>query len=238
MTISPGSGWMRNDPSRIIENNKHFKYINSIMTTKEDMIMRQLQGRDISDPDVIDAMRNIDRENFIPENMQQHAYDDGPLPIGRGQTISQPYIVAYMAQLLDLEKSHIVLEVGTGCGYNAAVLSKIVSHVYSIEIIEWLADFAQKNLKKASVSNVTARFGDGYKGWPENAPFDRMMLTAAAPKIPEPLKEQLKIGGKILAPVNNAFQKLMLLEKKSQHEFEEEKLIPVRFVPMTGEIKK
>lgn len=101
------------------------------MTTKEDMIMRQLQGRDISDPDVIDAMRNIDRENFIPENMQQHAYDDGPLPIGRGQTISQPYIVAYMAQLLDLEKSHIVLEVGTGCGYNAAVLSKIVSHVYA-----------------------------------------------------------------------------------------------------------
>lgn len=208
------------------------------MATKEDMIMRQLQGRDISDPDVIDAMRNVDRENFIPENMRQYAYDDGPLPIGRGQTISQPYIVAYMAQLLDLEKNHVLLEVGTGCGYNAAVLSKIVSHVYSIEIIEWLADFAQENLKKVSVNNVTARFGDGYEGWPEKAPFDRIMLTAAAPKIPEPLKEQLTIGGKILAPVSNAFQKLMLLEKKSQDEFEEEKLIPVRFVPMTGEIKK
>jgi protein-L-isoaspartate(D-aspartate) O-methyltransferase len=208
------------------------------MATKEDMIVRQLQGRDISDPDVIDAMRNVDREDFIPEDMRRHAYDDGALPIGRGQTISQPYIVAYMAQLLDLEKNHIVLEVGTGCGYNAAVLANIVSHVYSIEIIEWLADFAQENLRKANVNNVTARFGDGYEGWPEEAPFDRIMLTAATPKIPEPLKDQLKIGGKILAPVSNGFQTLMLLEKKSKDEFEEEKLIPVRFVPMTGEIQK
>lgn len=202
------------------------------------MINRQLHGRDISDPAVIQAMKEINREKFVPQDLKPHAYDDGALPIGRGQTISQPYIVAYMAQLVDLEQSNVVLEVGTGCGYNAAVLSRIVSHVYSIEIIQWLADLAKENLKNAGIENVSSRFGDGYKGWPEKAPFDRIMLTAATPKIPEPLKEQLKVGGKILAPISNAFQKLVLLEKNSNDTFVEEKLIPVRFVPMTGEIQK
>lgn len=208
------------------------------MATKDDMITRQLTGRDIYDPVVLLAMKEIDREKFVPEDMKPHAYDDGALPIGKGQTISQPYIVAYMAQLLDLEESHIVLEVGTGCGYNAAVLSRIVSHVYSIEIIEWLAELARENLQEAKIKNVTSRFGDGYAGWPEKAPFDRIMLTAATPEVPEPLKNQLRVGGKILAPVSNAFQKLVLLEKSDSETFEEEKLIPVRFVPMTGEIRK
>lgn len=207
-------------------------------TTKQEMIERQLKGRDITDPNVLMAMREVDRTLFVPLNLEEEAYKDGPLPIGEGQTISQPYIVAYMAQLLNLKKEDTILEVGSGCGYNAAVISKLVSHVYSVEIIEWLADQAKWHLLKAGIENVTVKQGDGYQGWSEHAPYDAIILTAAPPEIPGPLRKQLKVGGKMLAPVGENNQKLVLIEKINENEFSEETLIPVRFVPMTGQAQK
>src|SRR5690606_17506245 len=150
--------------------------------TKDEMIEFQLKRRDIVDPEVIKAMEEVDRTQFVPEELADRAYEDGPLPIGMEQTISQPYIVAYMAQALDLGEEHVVLEVGTGCGYNAAVLSKLAAHVYSVEIVEELTEMARKNLRAAGVENVSMQVGDGYDGWPENAPFDAIVLTAAAAK--------------------------------------------------------
>lgn len=208
------------------------------MNAKELMIEKQLKGRDIHDENVLNAMREIDRELFIPPYMHSRAYDDNALPIGHNQTISQPYIVAYMAQSLGLHPDDRLLEVGTGCGYNAAVLSRLVNHVYSIEIIEWLAQLSGENLKRAGISNVSTCNGDGYRGWAEHAPFDKIMVTAAAPHIPEPLKKQLNTGGKILVPVGTSFQNLVLLIKINEDVFEEQRLIPVRFVPMTGKARK
>jgi len=205
------------------------------MTRQETMIEFHLKGRDITDPEVIRAMREVDRTIFVPDELKKMAYADSALPIGSGQTISQPYIVAYMAQVLDLKPDEVVLEIGTGCGYNAAILSRIVSHVYSVEIIEELVKSARKNLEKAGIKNVSVRFGDGYQGWQEKAPFDRIVLTAATSRIPEPLKKQLKTGGKLLAPVSDTLQKLIILEKKGENDFKEHDLIYVRFVPMTGE---
>lgn len=199
------------------------------------MIKQHLKGRDITDERVLRAMEEVDRALFVPDGLKYAAYEDTPLPIGKEQTISQPYIVAYMAQILDPQPEDTILEVGTGCGYNAAILSRLASQVYSLEIIEWLAELAKKNLDEAGIENVSTKFGDGYRGWPEKAPFDKIMLTAATSRIPEPLKDQLVIGGKILAPVSNTFQKLILLEKNGEKSFDEEELIYVRFVPMTGE---
>ena len=208
------------------------------MITKEEMIENQLKRRGVTDPRVIQAIWEVDRSLFVPEEMKQHAYEDRPLPIGKNQTISQPYIVAYMAQELALGPEDVVMEVGTGCGYNAAVLSRIVKHVYSVEIIEWLARLAKENLQKAGIQNVSIRFGDGYEGWPEKAPFDATVLTAAPPAIPEPLKRQLKVGGRLLAPVGTATQKLILLERTDENSFEGRMLLMVSFVPMTGEAQR
>ena len=207
-------------------------------STKEEMIENQLKGRGIKDPRVLDAMWKTDRSLFIPDEVKQHTYDDGPLPIGGGQTISQPYVVAYMAQVLDISPEDTILEIGTGCGYNAAVLSELAAHVYSIEIIDWLAETAEKNLKKAGIENVRVKHGDGYQGWPENAPFDSIMLTAAPPYLPEPLKQQLKVGGRLLAPVGISNQRLILIERLGENNFREENLILVSFVPMKGEAQK
>ncbi|MHA6280017.1 protein-L-isoaspartate(D-aspartate) O-methyltransferase [Salinimicrobium sp. CAU 1759] len=204
------------------------------MATKQDMIERQLKGRGISDPRVLEAMQEVDRSLFVPEDEQDKAYEDKPLPIGKNQTISQPYIVAYMAEQLQLEKDEKVLEVGTGCGYNAAVISRLVSHVYSLEIIEWLAKLAKENLEKTDYKNITTKHGDGYSGWEEYAPFDAILLTAAPSSIPKPLTDQLKIGGRILAPVGRMNQQLIMMYKKAEDEFEKKTLLPVRFVPMTG----
>lgn len=204
------------------------------MVTPEEMIEKQLKARNISDVRVMRAMKEVDRALFVPDDLQHKAYEDRPLPIGRDQTISQPYIVAYMAEHLQLKKDDRVLEVGTGCGYNAAVLSRLARHVYSIEIIAWLADLAKENLEKTGFENITTRYGDGYVGWPEEAPFDAIILTAAPPTIPKPLKQQLKVGGRILAPVGRINQQLILLRKTGAETFEEERLLPVRFVPMTG----
>lgn len=205
---------------------------------KEEMIENQLKRRGVNDPDVLQAMREVDRELFIPPELRNKAYFDGPLPIGKGQTISQPYIVAYMAQELNLNPHDIVLEIGTGCGYNAAVLSKLVKHVYSIEVIEWLAGYAKENLAAAGIENISTRWGDGYAGWPEKAPFDAIALTAAPPAIPAPLKQQLKIGGRLLAPVGVTQQSLILLEKTGKDSFKEKERLWVNFVPMTGEAQK
>lgn len=203
-------------------------------TTKEDMIEFQLKRRGIKDLRVLQAMQEVDRKDFVPEDLKPHAYEDSPLPIGEGQTISQPYIVAYMAQELKLRPEDIVLEIGTGCGYNAAVLSRIAKHVYSVEIVEWLANLAKENLEKTGFENIDTRYGDGYKGWPEEAPFDAIVLTAAPPEVPEPLKNQLKLGGKLLAPVGTRTQRLMLIERDDQDIFTDRTLLPVSFVPMTG----
>lgn len=208
------------------------------MDTKEDMIEEQLKGRGISDERVLKAMETIDRELFVPDEYKEDAYRDGPLPIGRGQTISQPYIVAYMAQVLNPDPDDKILEVGSGCGYNAAVLSQLVAEVYSVEIVEWLAKFARKNLKSAGIKNAMVRHGDGIEGWKEKGPFNHIMLTAAAPYISDALKKQLKVGGKILGPVINSSEKLMVLEKMSEDEFEKHDLIHVRFVPMTGKAQE
>lgn len=206
--------------------------------TKEEMIEKQLKKRGITDPRVLQAMWEVDRKLFIPDDMQNQAYEDRPLPIGKDQTISQPYIVAYMAQELAIGPEDVVLEVGTGCGYNAAVLSRIAKHVYSIEIIEWLALLAEANLQQTGIKNIDTRHGDGYKGWPEKAPFDAIVLTAAPPEIPNPLKEQLKLRGRLLAPVGRVSQKLVMVERISDLDFQQRTLLPVSFVPMTGEAQK
>lgn len=198
------------------------------------MIKTQLISRGIHSENVLNAMREVDRHLFVPEAMRQYAYEDGPIPIGFQQTISQPYIVAFMTQALQLEPDHKVLEIGTGSGYQAAILSRIVNEVYTIEIVPELFEKTTALFKKLGYDNIHARLGDGYSGWPEKAPFDRIILTAAPEKIPEPLLEQLALGGKLIAPVGGASQKLILLEKKERDHFEETFLLPVRFVPMTG----
>lgn len=205
------------------------------MSKKEKMIQQHLKGRDITNERVLKAMTEVDREVFIPEGLKSRAYEDCPLPIGHEQTISQPYIVAYMAQVLDLQPHEKVLEIGTGSGYNAAILAKLSKHVYSIEVIDWLSDLAKFNLEKAGVKNVTVKQGDGYYGWPKFAPFDKIMLTAATPWIPDQLKEQLKIGGKLMVPLSNSYQKLIITEKTGANSFIEHDLIYVNFVPLTGE---
>ncbi|MBJ01211.1 MAG: protein-L-isoaspartate O-methyltransferase [Halobacteriovoraceae bacterium] len=206
--------------------------------TKEQMIKQHIIKRGIKDEDVINALREVDRSDFLPKELKKHAYEDGPLPIGKGQTISQPYIVAFMAQALNLDKDSKVLEVGTGCGYNAAVLSKLAKSIYTIEIIDWLAEKAQKTIDTLDYKNIFIKYGDGYKGWPDKAPFDAIIITAAPPSIPEPLKEQLKVGGKLLAPVGTIRQELIMLEKVEERKYRQRGLMPVRFVPMTGQAQK
>ncbi|WP_029034787.1 protein-L-isoaspartate(D-aspartate) O-methyltransferase [Salinimicrobium terrae] len=208
------------------------------MATKEEMIEQQLKERGISDPKVLQAMEEVDRSLFVPEDQQEKVYEDRPLPIGKNQTISQPYIVAYMAEQLQLDKNEKVLEVGTGCGYNAAVISRLAKEIHSVEIIEWLAELAKQNLAKTDYDNITAKHGDGYSGWKEVAPFDAIILTAAPPSIPQPLKDQLKIGGRLLAPVGRLNQKLVMVYKTGEDSYEEQTLLPVRFVPMTGRADK
>lgn len=206
----------------------------SDVNKKEDIIQEQLIARGIKNPQVLKAMREVDRADFVPVDFLAQAYDDRPLPIGYQQTISQPYIVAYMAEQLQLSAQDRVLEFGTGCGYNAAVISKIVEAVYSIEIIDELADLAELNLSHGNYPNLHIRVGDGYKGWPDEAPFDAIILTAAPAVIPEPLKKQLTINGRSLAPVGIDTQDLILITRTSTDTFEEQHLLAVNFVPMAG----
>jgi len=198
------------------------------------MVSDQIEARDVRNPTVLRAMRATPRHLFVPESMRSMAYLDQPLPIGSGQTISQPYIVALMTELLQPEKSHKVLEIGTGSGYQAAVLSPLVKQVYSIEIVPELARVSAALLKKLGYNNVIVRQGDGYAGWPEEAPFDRIILTAAPEKVPQALMDQLKPGGKLVAPVGKTSftQELVLMEKGRDGRIRERSVLPVRFVPM------
>lgn len=200
------------------------------------MVERQISRRGVVNKRVLDAMRKVERHKFVPEQLQQYAYHDEPLPIGLGQTISQPYIVAYMTEALDLKETDRVLEIGTGSGYQAAVLAEMVREVYTIEIVQSLAEKAKEVLTKEEYTNIHFRIGDGYQGWPEEAFFDGIIVTAAPPKIPEPLITQLREGGRMIVPVGTSFQQLILITKK-KGKLEKRSLLPVRFVPMTGEIQ-
>ncbi len=201
------------------------------------MVEYQIKARGIQDARVLEVLRKIPRHLFVPENLKDQAYNDEPLPIGSGQTISQPYIVAYMTEQLQLEGTERVLEIGTGSGYQAAVLAELVQRVYSIEIIPELSYQAQKVLDILGYTNIEFKIGNGYFGWPDAAPFDAIIVTAAPEKIPQTLIDQLKIGGRMIIPVGDFFQNLYLVEKKEDGIKKENKL-PVRFVPLQNEPKK
>lgn len=203
------------------------------------LVEQGLKQRGVTDKKVLEAMRHVPRHLFVPESHQRNAYINHPLPIGLGQTISQPFIVGYMTQMLDLQAGEKVLEIGTGSGYQAAVLSELTPHVYTIEIIEELGKQARKRFKKLGYNTIKTRIGDGYKGWPEYAPFDAIILTAAADRIPQPLLEQLKPGGILVMPEGDPTgpQTLIRVTKNEQGEISRERKLPVRFVPMTGEVQ-
>jgi protein-L-isoaspartate(D-aspartate) O-methyltransferase len=207
---------------------------------RERMVERQIQARDIRDPNVLKAMRTVPRHAFVRFLDQRYAYADSPLPIGFNQTISQPYIVAFMTEALQLKPNSKVLEIGTGSGYQAAVCAEIADKVYTIEIVEGLAKRAKKDLKELGYSNVITRFGDGFFGWEEEAPFDAIIGTAAAGRIPEPLIEQIKPGGRMILPYGSpqGFQYLVVVTKDKEGKISKENVMPVRFVPMTGEVMK
>lgn len=202
------------------------------------MVENQLRARDITDSRVLEVMGRIPRHLFVPEDERARAYGDYPLPIGEGQTISQPYIVALMTQLVRPAKGKRALDIGTGSGYQAAVLSEMVDHVFSIEILCVLADSARARLKALGYANVEVRCGDGYRGWPERAPFDVIIVAAAADRVPEPLVNQLAPGGRMVIPVGGGEQELVVLEKAMDGKVRRWNMLPVRFVPMTGEAKK
>ncbi len=195
------------------------------------MVLHQLIPRGISDKSVLEVMENTPRHLFVPKNLINYAYDDGPLPIGEGQTISQPYIVALMTQLLMLKGDEKVLEIGTGSGYQAAVLAQLVDTCYSIELVKKLADDASDRLRRLGFKNVIAKCDDGYLGWPEHAPFDCIIITAAPEEIPQTLVDQLKVGGRMVLPVGRFYQELVLVTKSAKG-IRRESIIPVRFVPM------
>lgn len=200
------------------------------------MVEEQLRARDISSPRVLDAMLSVPRHLFVPEPQRAAAYGDYPLPIGHDQTISQPYIVAFMTQALEIAPEHRVLEIGTGSGYQAAVLSLLAKEVYTIEIVAPLADRARATLSNLGYRNVRVRTGNGYLGWPEHAPYDRIMVTAAPDAVPPALVQQLKVGGLMAIPVGTTSQELRILRRTATGT-ETLRTLPVRFVPMTGKPK-
>jgi protein-L-isoaspartate(D-aspartate) O-methyltransferase len=197
------------------------------------MIVDQLEGRDVHDARVLAAMAAVPRHAFVPPELFPHAYDDMPLPIGRGQTISQPYVVAAMTQLAQLGPAARVLEIGTGCGYQTAVLAELAAEVYSIEIVPELAARAAAMLEQLGYGNVRLRQGDGYAGWPEAAPFDAILVTAAPPSIPPVLERQLAVGGRMVIPVGIEYQELEVVVRTGDASWTERTIFPVRFVPMT-----
>jgi len=205
-------------------------------TPRERMLRDHLLGRGINDPAVLAAMRDVPREEFVGEGMLTLAYEDGPLPIDEGQTISQPFIVAYMTEALELTGNERVLEIGTGSGYAAAILSRIVTTVYTVERLEGLAQSARQRLKRLGYDNILVHVGDGTLGWPEHAPYDAIIVTAGAPRVPKPLLEQLVIGGRLVIPVGTStyLQDLIRFRRTSEHDYHSEELCGVRFVPLIG----
>jgi protein-L-isoaspartate(D-aspartate) O-methyltransferase len=199
-----------------------------------EMVERQIAGRGVKDPRVLEAMRTIPRHLFVPEAEMPHAYEDRPLPIGSGQTISQPYIVAFMTEQLHLTGNETVLEIGTGSGYQTAVLARVAKKVYTIEIRKELADEAAERLKRLGITNAEVKTGDGYMGWPEHAPFDGILVTAAPERIPPPLLEQLASPGRMVIPVGAFYQELKVIKREGAG-YTEKSVLPVRFVPFVRE---
>jgi protein-L-isoaspartate(D-aspartate) O-methyltransferase len=212
-------------------------YSADLIRLREKMIREQLEGRDVKDPRVLASMAKVPRHEFVPRDLIESAYDDCALPLRMGQTISQPYIVGYMTQALELKGTERVLEIGTGSGYQAAVLAEIVQEVYTIEILPELAEQAALTLAGLDYRNIHFRIGDGYAGWPEHAPYDRIIVTAAPEKVPQPLIDQLKIGGRMIIPIGRMDQELAILDKDSAG-ITRRSTIPVRFVPMTGKVQE
>lgn len=205
-------------------------------TSREEMVSDHLLNRGIRDAKVIKAMREVPREAFVDEGMAAFAYDDRPLPIAEGQTISQPYIVAYMIEALELASVDRVLEIGTGSGYAAAVLSRIVDTVYTVERLTGLAESARRRFQMLEYTNIVIYQGDGTLGWPEHAPYDAIVVTAGAPEVPKPLLDQLAIGGRLVIPVGSSsyLQELVRVRRVGEHDFSTEALCGVRFVPLIG----
>jgi protein-L-isoaspartate(D-aspartate) O-methyltransferase len=207
---------------------------------REKLVKNHIIGEGIVDPAVIQSMRTVPREEFVPKNLKRNAYINAPLPIGYGQTISQPYIVALMTELLSVDEDDKVLEIGTGSGYQAAVLAHIVKEVYTIEIIKPLSRRSQETFQRLKYTNITGKFGDGYYGWKEFAPFDAIIVTAAVDHIPPPLLRQLKTGGRMCLPVGEPYftQILKVVEKMDGGKIRVYDILPVRFVPFTRELKE
>jgi protein-L-isoaspartate(D-aspartate) O-methyltransferase len=196
------------------------------------MVRDQIAARGVREPRVLDAMRRVPRHLFVPEALRAAAYEDSPLPIGHGQTISQPFIVAWMTEALQVTPQSRVLEIGTGSGYQAAVLSLVVADVYTIEIVAPLAESARHTLESLGYTNVHAMVGDGYAGWPEHAPFDAVIVTAAPDQVPQPLIDQLRVGGRLVVPVGGgAAQQMTVITRRADGVTREERM-PVRFVPL------
>jgi protein-L-isoaspartate(D-aspartate) O-methyltransferase len=208
--------------------------VNDFSTDRTRMVDQQIAARGIRNRAVLDAMKTVPRHEFVPEPYRSSAYEDSPLPIGLEQTISQPYIVALMTELVDPKPEHRILEIGTGSGYQAAVISQLVKEVYTIEIIPQLAESARQRLQRLGFENVTVREGDGYQGWPEKMPFDGILVTAGATEIPKPLVDQLKPGARMVIPVGSTLnsQVLRIVEKQADGSTRIEEVIPVRFVPL------
>lgn len=228
-----------NDKKVLRPTHKHPAFTERVIERAR-MVDWQIEARTIKDPNVLSAMRTVPRHVFVRSTEQRYAYTDNPLPIGYQQTISQPYIVAFMTEALKLDPNSVVFEVGTGSGYQAAVCAEICREVYTIEIVEELAETAKKRLKELGYPNVFTKAGDAFFGWPEHAPFDAIIGTAAAGRIPEPLIEQLKPDGRMILPYGSprGFQYLVLLTKDKDGNVRKRNVMPVRFVPMTGEVQK
>ena len=202
-----------------------------------EMVASQIEARGVRNPRVLEAMRQVERHRFVPPDGQAFAYRDGPVPIGQGQTISQPYIVACMTEVLEPQPTDRVLEIGTGSGYQTAVLADLVAEVHTVVNVERLATRAETILGQLGYDNIRLRLGNGHHGWPEAAPFDKIIVTAASPKVPQPLLDQLKPGGRMIIPVGRWNQELLLI-RHTPDGYQREHVFPVRFVPMTGAIQE
>lgn len=218
----------------IVTEKKPIEPIDRFKDMRLKMVEYQIESRGVKDSRVLEAIKKVPRHLFVPENLQNLAYNDEPLPIGSGQTISQPYIVAYMTEILELKQDDRVLEIGTGSGYQAAILAELVDSLFTIEILPQLSKNAAEILKKLEYENIYFKIGNGFYGWPENAPFDAIIVTAAPEKIPQPLIDQLNEGGRMIIPVGDFFQELYLM-RKTDSGIKKEKKLPVRFVPLQGE---